>query len=533
MMTVREACVDDLEQVRDVFAACYGECYPYSDYCDIVSLTRLVYADGTILLVAVDQENGRVLGTASVVFGIGAYNDLVGEFGRLVVHPDSRGRGIGNRLMQGRIERVQNRLHVGLVENRSAHTFSQRISTAHDFVPVGFIPMKLLVHRRESVGLFVRHFGDALDLRRNNPRVIPEVGELAHLALDHCDLPGDCIIDDRSAPYPHDDGFSMDELQTDGYTWLLRIERGRLRHREVFGPVRLHYGLFQIGATHSHYLLARRGSEIAGGVGFMIDTAEKAVRIFELISHDDAPVRFLLESLISKCQMKLGTEYIEIDVSAYAPRMQRTLLELSFEPVGYIPASVFHEVERLDAIKMARVLVPLDLGPTHLCESLQPIADAVIDNFTARHISPRISQAAEQIPLFSGLNDEQRTRLATLCVPQQFPPGTAIFRQGDSSDGIHLVLTGDVELHAGDGSHAFAHLHSGQCLGETSLLCADEPSSGHSATAIAKNQVETATLSLANFAQLVRRRPDIGVIIYRNLASDVSRKLKETDERIL
>ncbi len=95
MIEIREATIDDVHQVREIFVASYSDHYAYPQYYDVASLTKLVYADGTILLVAVDLDNGRVVGTASVVFGIGAYNDLLGEFGRLAVHPDYRGRGIG------------------------------------------------------------------------------------------------------------------------------------------------------------------------------------------------------------------------------------------------------------------------------------------------------------------------------------------------------------------------------------------------------------------------------------------------------
>ena len=51
-------------------------------------LKKMVFDDDTLLLVAEDTESKRVLGTASIIFDIGAYGDLVGEFGRLVVHPD-------------------------------------------------------------------------------------------------------------------------------------------------------------------------------------------------------------------------------------------------------------------------------------------------------------------------------------------------------------------------------------------------------------------------------------------------------------
>ena len=524
MITVGEATLDDVEGIREVFQSEYGDQYAYPQYYDTDVLARMIYTDGTLLLVAKDSESGRVAGTASVVFSVGAHDDLVGEFGRLVVHPDFRRHGVGKMLMQGRVDRVQSRLHVGIVENRASHNLSQKISSRFGFVPVGFIPMKLMLARRESVAVYVRYFSDALSLRRNHPRIIPEAGLLAGFALEHCGLHQDAIIDDTSSPYPHDDHFELEELKTEGYASLLRIERGRLRHRDVFGPVRLHYGLFQLQARRSHYLIARRKGQVAGGIGYMVDQAEKAVRVFELISRTDAPIRFLLKSLLEKCQRDLKVDYIDLDVSAYSPRMQRTLLELGFLPASYIPANVFHEVERLDAIRMVRLLVPLDLGELVFCEAMQPIAEAVIDQFAGRSVLPRIAKATRDAPLFSGLTQEQCQRLLGIFAAQSFSAGEPLFRVGQSDGMVHLILSGSVQLL--DAERKIGVVDEGQCLGETSLLGADPATFAHSVDAVAVSDVESACFSVTDFRDLVRRHPDLGVVIYRNLAADVSNKLR-------
>lgn len=528
MITVRDATLDDVAGIRNVFQSEYGEHYAYPQYNDTDALARMVYTDGSILLVAVETETNRIAGTASVVFSVGAHNDLIGEFGRLVVHPEFRGCGIGKRLMEARVAHVESRLHVGIVENRTSHTFSQQISSRFGFVPVGFIPMKLLVERRESIALFVRYFSDALKLRRNNPRIIPEASPLAGFALENCDLPVDAIIDDTSAPYPHDDSFELEELKTEGYASLLRIERGRLRDRDVFGPIRLHYGLFQLRARDSHYLIARRENQVAAGIGFMVDDVEKAVRVFELISIGDEPIRFLLCSLLNKCRTELGIEYVEVDTSAYSPRMQRTLLELGFLPVGYIPANVFHEVERLDVIKMSRLLISFDVGEPQFCETMKPIANVVISKFASKEVLPQMAAASQQAPLFAGLSDEQRQRLLRICEAKSFQSGEPIFRQGEKDGTMHLVLAGEVDL-VDSGSREVATITIGQCVGETALLGSPTSDTAHSVTAIAKVSVETAAIPNRDFFDLIRRRPDIGVVIYRNLAVDVSNKLKSAD----
>jgi hypothetical protein len=410
------------------------------------------------------------------------------------------------------------------------HPFSQLISNRFGFFAVGFMPLKLLIERRESIALFVRYFGHSLDLRRNNPRIIPEAGTLAAFALENCGLPRDAIMDDTSAPYPHDDEFELDELETEGYASLLRIERGRLRNRDVFGPIRLHYGFFQLRARHSHYLIARRENQIAGGIGFMVDEIERVVRVFELIARSDLPIRFLLNSFLEKCQTELHADYVEVDVSAYSPRMQRTLLELDFLPVGYIPANVFHEVERLDAIKMARLMVPFELGELHLSEAIRPIANVVIKSFASKDVLPRVAAASQQTPLFVGLSHEQRQRLLGICEARTFRPDEAIYRQGEADGTMHLILAGEVELRV-NGIQTIANVSAGQCLGETSSLYHPSSALPHSVDAIARTLVETAAFPERDFRDLIRRRPDIGVVIYRNLAADVSAKLKRASGR--
>ena len=104
------------------------------------------------------------------------------------------------------------------------------------------------MRERESLALLVRYFGNALELRDNHPRIIPEVNPLAHLALENCSLPPDAIVDEDAPAYPPGGNFEVQELTTEGYAALLRIERGRVRHREIFGPARLHYGIFKLQA---------------------------------------------------------------------------------------------------------------------------------------------------------------------------------------------------------------------------------------------------------------------------------------------
>lgn len=527
MIRIREAREEDVGQIREIFLAVYGGEYPHHEVYDELWLKRSVFTDDALILVAEDTEADRVVGTASVLFDFGAHSDLVGEFGRLAVHPDYRRLQVGKLLMEKRLDAIKNRLHVGLVVARTVHPYAQRISLAQGFIATGFLPLKHFFRHRESFALLARYFGDALALRRNNPRIIPEAYTLANFVMSQPPLTPDFIVDEESASYPAGGAYCLEQLQGEGYPALLRIERGRVRNREIFGPMRLEYGFFKLQARQTNYFLARSDGQIVGAVGYITDPVEHTVRVFELIAIADDVVRFLLVELERKCREEMGIQYIEIDVSGYAPRMQRTLLELNFLPVAYVPAMVFHEVERLDIVKMVWLNKLQDLGPLGLTEPVQAVTDIVMRGFSTCVLAPRMAQAIREVPLFRGMNSEQATRLAGVCTVRDIRAGERLFTQHDPADRLYLVLRGLVAISGGSPSATIGMVHVGETCGEISLLSAKP----HSASATAEGPVEAAVLLQRDLADLIRRRPDIGLIIYRNLAVGLGDKLMRSGGR--
>lgn len=529
-LIVREAIEEDVQGIRDVFEAIYGEHYPYSSFYDEWWLKRSIYSDDILLIVAEDVDTGDIRGTASVVLDVGAHSDLVGEFGRLAVHPDSRGHGLGTELMRARVRFVEQRLHLGLVENRCTHPYSQRISQAAGFSPVGFLPMKHRFEQRESIALYCQHFGQALRLRRNHPRVVPEAATLAALAMDSCGLPRDAIIDEDASAYPPQGELSFEELESADLPALLRIERGRVRNREIYGPVHLHYGFFRLSAKRATYLLAReatgiRRGAVVGAVGFTRDEQSRVVRIFELICHSDRGIRCTLDELLRRCHEEWETEYIEVDVSAHAPRMQRTLVELGFLPAAFLPAMVFDQVERVDIIRMVQLLVPLDLGPIELVDDAKVFADLVLGALARKEIVPRIAAAMADLPLFGGLSEEQAQRVASVCTLAECQAGELLWHHGEPADHIWILLEGWAEVLVGEPPVVVGSVHTGEVVGEVAMLTHE----AHSATVRASEPVVAALLGRTELRELRRVRTDIAMALYRNFAIGLGRKLQRLD----
>lgn len=528
MIAIREARETDAIPIGEIFLATYGTEYAYPIYYDELGLKKLIFSENTVMLVAEDEDSGRVVGTASVMLEAGAYTDLVGEFGRLAVHPDWRNRRIGTQLLEARVESVRNRLHIGLMEVRITHPFTQAIAQKHGFAPVGFLPLKFLFGtRRESMALLVRYFGRALDLRRNNPRIVSEVYQLAGTSMQNCKMDLDVIVDEEATAYPFGQDFQVEELTTEGYSRLMRIERGRVRNREVFGPMRLQYGFFKLTALHARYLIAREGGQIIGAIGFIEEQLDRNVRIFELISLRDDVIRFLLSEVERRCREEWDIAYVEIDVSADAPRMQRTLLQLGFVPVAYAPALAFHHVERLDVVKMARLHTPLDVGSVMLIPPTRGVCEMVLSAFARREVLPRLGEVLDRVGLFSGLDEEQVLRLAGACGHATYAAGETIFREGDPCTEMFLILEGTVEIRMSGNEQPVGTVSDGEVLGEVAALTGGD----HSATAIAATDVDAGILTKTDLNGIVRLRPGIGVILYRNLARGLGEKLRRTDRR--
>lgn len=517
---VRAVTEADLPAVRHLFYRSYGEDYPYKEFYSDEWLKRSIYQDSYLFLLA--EVDGQVAGTASVYFEVGAYADLCGEFGRLAVDPEYRGQSIGSTLMAERLKFAEKRLHFGLAECRTAHPYAQRISEKFNLRPIGFLPQKVLLRQRESLVLMAKLFGPAQELRSNNPRVIPEVFLLGQLALQNLGLRNDLIAVEDADGYPIGAGFQVEELSESVLPYLLRIERGRLSRRHVFGNLQLSYGLFLLESRNSRYLVAREDGRIVGAVGFTFDPIGRIIKVLELIDLRDDIAGFLLKELDAWAQAVYKADYIEITVSAYWPDIQRTLSNLGFVPVAYCPSFVFHEVERLDIVKMAKLYVPLDIDQAELTDASRDIFELVRLGFEEKRLGIAVNETTRAMAIFQGLEEGELSKIAGLCSVIEKPAGSIVLRAGERGEVFYMVMEGSMDILGPDGTSLIGAVRAGDFLGEISLV-SEQP---YTATAMAATDVKLVALKYQDFEHLINRYPRIGMRIMRNIAISVGEKLR-------
>ena len=103
-MEITQAEEADVPKIMNLFLKIYGPDYPFKKFYDPMWLTKSVYSDDNIFLVA--KEKNKIIGTGTAYLTAGGFSDLIGEFGRLVVDPDYSGKGAGTEIMNGLINGI-------------------------------------------------------------------------------------------------------------------------------------------------------------------------------------------------------------------------------------------------------------------------------------------------------------------------------------------------------------------------------------------------------------------------------------------
>ena len=268
----------------------------------------------------------------------------------------------------------------------------------------------------------------------------------------------------------------------------------------MFSGLHLDQGLPSLHSHKASYLVASDEGQTLGAVGFTVLDDSGNVRIVELIARDEAVKGCLLRRAVEEAEQVYNAEVIDIDLSATHPRIQKTMLELGFLPVGFIPGMVFHQTGRLDVLKMLKLNVDWELGPVELTGSGQAMFDVVAPAFIRRDALRRGHQLARGAAVLEGLSPLELdfvTRAA-----QELRPGEGTALPGD---GLSILLAGEVKL-------AGIPLSAVGSFGELSLLTGEkltEVTAGAGAHML--------HLSPRAFSELCDRQPRLGVKLYRNL----------------
>lgn len=135
------------------------------------------------------------------------------------------------------------------------------------------------------------------------------------------------------------------------------------------------------------------------------------------------------------------------------------------------------------------------------------------------------SQQLAEIPLFSHMDDEERSELHSLMTIRTFQPGQIVMKAGREGSSFQIIERGEVELWLTDtdGKKVVLDvLGPGKFIGELSMLSGES----RSASATSEEDVVTLELERDEFFDFLRRRPDAAI----DVLTELGERLKHTDD---
>jgi hypothetical protein len=360
---VRQATLADLEPLRAVYRATYGDRYALPEVVDDERAREVITGHNWVWLLG--ECEGKVI--ASLIFGWDPEHRLGKSFGG-VVDADCRGQRTMQRMLKEGLSRLLFEgttfdLVYAVVRTFVTPAFHRDLLSL-GFVDVGVFPNVRKVRSYETHGLKICAAPRGLERRRKTPKLIPPIAALygivaQRLGLEPPELDHSVVKDVRRL---------IDlrvELSPVAEAGVRGVTRGRIQmlRRSSRG---LRFGFFPFHEPNQ--ILSDPTGQVRVFLSHQQTDGHSSILGFDPGPYE--PVSVLL-SVAEYCAER-GAVYLELLVSAYQPRLQAAAYLAGFLPCAYFVAAELQGAERCDIIVTSRTFVPLHFSGLRLTESTKP-----------------------------------------------------------------------------------------------------------------------------------------------------------------
>ncbi len=136
------------------------------------------------------------------------------------------------------------------------------------------------------------------------------------------------------------------------------------------------------------------------------------------------------------------------------------------------------------------------------------------------------------VGILEELPPKLRARLAACGRLETLEPGTHITRQGEDHHGLSVIIKGNLKVtcHSKGDLLDLAELGPGHTVGEMSLL---DPQKSSADVTVMDQPAFLWTIEGDAFQQLVESDPELGCAVFRMLARELSRRLRQNSDHML
>lgn len=143
-------------------------------------------------------------------------------------------------------------------------------------------------------------------------------------------------------------------------------------------------------------------------------------------------------------------------------------------------------------------------------------------------MAPTRIELLQRMPVFGAIGEAALDFIVSRARVVEVAAGDAFFRQGDAPQGMYVLEAGRAEAHKvhGDATRVIGRFAPGDCFGEMALLDLHP----RSATVVAVEPCRALAIGPDDLYALYRHDLESFALIQMNLAREMSRRLRITDE---
>ena len=474
----------------------------------------------------VAAEEDKLLASISVLGAVTANENPVCNLGRNLFHPSSYADGSAEALIQKITELAVLRRQMCVTRVLASDNQQQVLFEKLGFACVGFQPLKHIHKTREEVLFYVKRARSMNANRLPVSESLPQLGELAAVVLTHLMIPGVPSARDGGTGYP---------LKTDVVVVAATEADYKAAHaaaatanppQEISGNFNWGSGFMRVAAAITHKaVLCRREDKLVGGMRYLFDEQDRCVRIMDAFCTDNLSLGAVLQYVCKHSQTELSAAYVEMDALVTAVKLLISAEQLGFVPAAYLPG--FHKLHEgtTDLVKMVKLNQTYAIEHDKLTTHALVIVNVIKHCLQDQSIGVAIINLLRDLELFKGLGDGELRKLARLFTQKLFRPGERIFGKDDSGHEAYVVMRGQIDILLDENAPPIASLGQGQVFGEISFLDGGK----RGAMAVAKQASILLVMQRPQFFELTQREPHLGLAVMRNIALELSARLRRTN----
>jgi hypothetical protein len=524
-LTVRPATPADASGWVELVESVFGRDYPAPQVYDRAWATeQLIGPNAAETWVA--ESGGRIHGAISILQPYRPNDNPIANVGRHLVHPGAFASRCSEVLL-GKVNAVSaQRRQMAILRVPAADTAQQLLLERLGFICAGFQPAKHRYREPEAVLFYVRVGAPAPAVRLPLSRSLPQINELATLVLQSLNIPNPEIVRDGATGYPVRGDIEARETTPEAFEQAKAEALPSSPPLEISSEFNRGLGVLRIPEPAPiRALLGYREAKPVAGLTFYYDRYDKCLRLLDCFSADDLSTGALLQQAVKLSQEQLEASYIEVDCLITAPRVLKSSEQLGFVPVAYLPGICRRRGCCVDLVKLVK------LHATYTLEGLRPTAHAraimeLVDRgFEEQKVGISTVNLLRGLAAFEGLGDGELCKVARLFTRQLVQPGERLFSKGDPGDAAYIIMRGQIDILLAEDAEPVASLGNGSIFGEQAFL----EGAPRTASAVARQPTILLGVRRPTFNALTEAEPHLGLVIMRNMALELSRRLRKAN----